>query len=510
MGWNLRTKNSLKNIFYNIVLNTITILVGLFAQSVFIRVLGSEYNGLKSLFTSIISMLSISEFGFGIAIIYNLYKPVAENDIEVIKSLVKYYQKIYQVIALIILVIGLILLPFISVFVGDISIDVPLHLIFILFLADSLVSYLMTYKRSIIQADQKGYFISQINIIYLLFVNIVQIIVLLLTKNFILYLVIRVLFRFLENISINRVANKKYPYLKDKNIKQIEEEVKRNIHQKVKGLLFHKIGDYIVSGTDSIIISMTLGLNQLGLYNNYYFITNYVTILFGQIFSSVTSSVGNLLVEAQSKKTLQIYKNMLFANAWIYCFCSICIFVLIEPFIKIWIGEQYVLSMDVLIAIVLNFYFQGLRKTDTTFKEAAGIFFEDRYISIVEAIANIVFSLLFVQIFGLAGVLIGTICSTMVLFLYGFPKYIFKKLFGKGYFTYFKIHTMNLLKTILIFSISVGLITFLPFTNVFLELVVKGFLCLIIPNVLYILFSYKSVELAFFKKMVQTLKRNKG
>ena len=143
---------------------------------------------------------------------------------------------------------------------------------------------------------------------------------------------------------------------------------------------------------------------------------------------------------------------MLFANAWIYCFCSICIFVLIEPFIKIWIGEQYVLSMDVLIAIVLNFYFQRLRKTDTTFKEAAGIFFEDRYISIVEAIANIVFSLLFVQIFGLAGVLIGTICSTMVLFLYGFHKYIFKKLFGKGYFTYFKIHTMNLLKTILIFS----------------------------------------------------------
>lgn len=455
-------------------------------------------------------MLSISELGFGIAIIYNLYKPVAENDIEKIKTLVKYYQKIYRIIALIILGIGLCLLPFIPLFVGDISIDVNLQLTFILFLSDSIVSYLMTYKRSIIQADQKEYFISKINIIYLLLVNIVQIIILLLTKNFILYLIIRVFFRLLENISINHVANKKYPYLKDKDIVPIEEELKKNIHQKVKGLLFHKIGDYVVSGTDSIIISMTLGLNQLGLYNNYYFITNYVNILFGQIFSSVTSSVGNLIVEDKSKKTLQIYKTMLFANSWIYCFCAICLFVLIEPFITIWIGEEYVLSKGVLLAIVLNFYVQGLRKTDTTFKEAAGIFFEDRYISIIEAVINIVFSLLFVKFFGLAGVLMGTICSTMVLFLYSFPKYIFKRLFGKRYIDYFKIHALNLLKTGIVFILSVTIMSFLPFSNVFLELFINAILCLLLPNFLYTLLSCKSPEFAFLKKMIKTLKRNKS
>ncbi len=455
-------------------------------------------------------MLSISELGFGIAIIYNLYKPVAENDIEKIKTLVKYYQKIYRIIALIILGIGLCLLPFIPLFVGDISIDVNLQLTFILFLSDSIVSYLMTYKRSIIQADQKEYFISKINIVYLLLVNIVQIIILFLTKNFILYLIIRVLFRLLENISINHVANKKYPYLKDKDIVPIEEELKKNIHQKVKGLLFHKIGDYVVSGTDSIIISMTLGLNQLGLYNNYYFITNYVNILFGQIFSSVTSSVGNLIVEDKSKKTLQIYKTMLFANSWIYCFCAICLFVLIEPFITIWIGGEYVLSKGVLLAIVLNFYVQGLRKTDTTFKEAAGIFFEDRYISIIEAVINIVFSLLFVKFFGLAGVLMGTICSTMVLFLYSFPKYIFKRLFGKRYIDYFKIHALNLLKTGIVFILSVTIMSFLPFSNVFLELFINAILCLLLPNFLYTLLSCKSSEFAFLKKMIKTLKRNKS
>ncbi len=505
----MRTTNSIKNIFYNILLNSMTILIGLVAQSIFIRTLGSEYNGLKSLFTSIISMLSISELGFGIAIIYNLYKPVASHDTEKIKTLVKYYQKIYRFIALVILIIGLCLLPFIPLFVGKISIDVHLQLVFLLFLSDAIVSYLMTYKRSIIQADQKEYLISKINILYLFLVNFVQIIILLLTKNFIYYLLIRVLFRFIENMTINHVANKKYPYLKEKNIEPLEEELKKNIHQKVKGLLFHKIGDYIVSGTDSIIISVTLGLGQLGLYNNYYFITNYVNILFGQIFSSVTSSVGNLIVEDKPKKTLQIYKTMLFANTWIYCFCSICIFVLIEPFITIWIGKEYLLSTGVLLALVINFYFQGLRKTDTTFKEAAGIFFEDRYISIVEAIINIVFSLLFVHFFGLAGVLMGTICSTMVLFLYSFPKYIFKSLFSKGYIDYFKIHVFNLLKAIFIFLISVTILSLIPYTNVFLKLLINAILCLFIPNFLYILLSHKSVEFSFLKKMVKELWKKK-
>lgn len=495
----MRTSNSIKNSIATVLLNFLTILLGLISQSIFIRTLGAEYNGVKSLFSNIFSMLAIAELGFGSAIVYHLYKPISEKNVPKIKSLVNFYKNVYRIVAIIIFILGLIILPFINSIVGETTIKDNLHLIYILFLFETVVSYLLTYKRSIVQSDQKNYIINYVNIIYLVIVNIIQILIILFTKNFILYLIVKIIFRILENITINVIVDKNYPYLKEKNIELIDDNTKREIYHSVNGLLFHKIGGFIVMGTDNILISIFLGIKQVGLYTNYYMITNYVNIMFGQIFGSFTASIGNLLIEQSKERSHQIYKNMLFLNSWIYCFCSISIYLLMEPFITLWLGNEFILPKFVLIMLSVNFYIQGMRKTNVSFKDAAGIFYEDRFVPIIESVVNIIASIVLVKYFGLSGIIMGTVLSSLVLYIYSFPKFMYKKIFNKSYFEFYKIHIYYLVITMFIALITIFIVNKISLSNVFLQFIVNGLVCLIIPNLMYYLISRKKEEFAYFK-----------
>jgi len=498
----MRISNSIKNSIATVCLNFLTILLGLIAQSIFIRILGAEYNGIKSLFSNIFSMLAIAELGFGSAIVYHLYKPISEKNIPKIKSLVNFYKNVYRIVAFIIFILGMIIIPFINGIVGETTITDNIHLIYILFLFETVASYLLTYKRSIVQSDQKNYIINYVNIFYLVIVNVIQIAILLISKNFIIYLIVKIILRILENLTINVIVNKKYPYLKEKDIEALDKNTKKEIYHSVNGLLFHKIGSFLVMGTDNILISILLGIKQVGLYTNYYMIINYVHIMFGQIFAAFTASIGNLLIEQGKERSHQIYKNMLFLNSWIYCFCAISIYLLMEPFISLWLGGEYILPKLVLITLAINFYVQGMRKTNVSFKDAAGIFYEDRFIPIIESIVNIIASVILVKYFGLAGIVIGTILSSLVLYIYSFPKFMYKKIFDKSYLEFYKIHMYYLLITLVTAIASVFIVSKISLSNVFLQLIVNGILCLIIPNLIYYLISRKKEEFAYFKYIV--------
>ena len=364
----MRTSNSIKNTIVSILMSIITILIGLITQKIFIEMLGTEYLGLNGLFTNILSMLAIAELGIGSAIIYSLYKPIAENNKEKIKSLIEFYKKSYRIIAMIVFIIGLAVMPFLKIIVGETEIRENITILYLLFLFDTVVSYLLTYKRSILYANQKTYIINIVHILYLILMNTLQIIMLITTKNYIIYLSIRIIFRILENVIITLIANKMYPYINDKDIEPIDLETKNSILQKVKGLIFHKVGSFVVLGSDNIIISTFLGVATVGLYSNYNTILQAVNNLFNQVFSSITASVGNLLVEKKNDESYQIYKKMLFINSWMYSFSAIAILGLMEPFINLWIGKQYLLNYGVLITLTVNFYVQGMRKTPNTFK----------------------------------------------------------------------------------------------------------------------------------------------
>lgn len=497
-----RTINSIKNSLTSTMVYIITIFMGFVSQGVFIRILGAEYNGIKGLFSNILSMLSIADLGFGSAIVYHLYKPMAEKNISQIKSLVKYYKNIYHAIAGIIFIMGIIVLPFIPNIVGKVSVPENISLLFFLYLLSTVFSYLLTYKRSVLYADQKNYVINSINSIFVILRSFIQIAIITLTRNFIAYLLSQIIFAVLENIIINIFINKNYKYITNLSDTQpMDSNLKKDIIIKVKGLLFHKIAGFIVMGTDNIIISMSknLGVVIVGMYANYNMVIGQIQSLFGNIINSLTASVGNLLIEEDKTKARLIFKSMLLLNSWIFCFATISIYCMIEPFIKIWLGEEYLLSELVLITLVINLYVQGMRKTTMTFKEAAGIFYEDRFIPLIEALINLGASLIFVQKFGLAGVFMGTIVSNIFLFLYSYPKYVYKLVLDGTYNEYFRLHITHGSITLIICVIVAYISKFLTIPNVWLQLILNGILCLIFPNILYLLFALKMPEFKFYK-----------
>lgn len=497
-----RTANSVKNGVVSILVSSITIVLGLIFQAVFVKTLGVEYLGIKGLMTNILSILALAELGFGSAIVYHLYKPLSDNDSDMVRGLTVYYKKIYRIVAAVVMLSGLVVLPFVPHIVGEVTITYSLYLIFMLYLLDSVCSYFLTYKRSILYADQKNYIISIISIICSVVLNVLQIVFLLLTKDFVVYLIIKIIFRIVENVAISTYVNKKYPYLKKLNgVEPLPKEVTDDIKLKVKGLLFHKVGGYVLSGTDNIVISMTkgLGIITVGLYSNYCMIITYVTNLFGNIFYSLTASVGNLLVEGDTEKSLRIYKSMTLLNAWIMGFCAISIFCLMEPVVTIWLGAEYVLPTTVLFVVTLNFYVQAMRKTTSTFKEAAGIFYEDKFVPIIEAILNIVFSVILAQMFGLAGVIIGTMLSTSIVYLYSYPVFVYKRVLKGTYFDYIKLLAGHALIFFIVWGITYAVVKFCTVDNTLLQILINGAICAIIPNVLFLLVYRKSKYFEYYK-----------
>ncbi len=498
----MRTKNSMKNTIASMLSNFIIIVIGLVAQAIFIKILNTEYLGLNGLFTNIISMLGIVELGVGSAIIYNLYKPIANNNKEEIKSLMKFYKKSYSIIGIIVLILGLIVIPFLPLIVKDITININIVLVYLLFLIDIVLSYFLSYKRSILYADQKNYIINIIHIGYTIFLNVFQLIVLFITKNYYLYLVVKIIMRVLENIMITIEANKNYKYLLENDVKPLDKKVEQDIFKKVKALFFHKIGAFVVMGTDNIIISKFLGLVTVGLYSNYYLIINAVNVLFGQALTALTPSVGNMLVNETKEKAYDVFKKVRFLNFWIATFSGVSLLVIMQSFISIWIGEKYLLSLIVLTVLVFNFYQKMMRNSYSTFKEAAGIYFEDRFVPLVESTINIVASVILVKLYGLAGVFMGTIISGLSLWCFSYPKYVYKKLFDRNYLSYTKETLGYIILFVLIASGTYYISTLINFNNLYLEFIGNVLICLIIPNIILLLLFYKTDNFKYYLKFL--------
>ena len=500
----MRTKQSLKNIIATVFCYIITLVIGFVSRSYFARLLGVEYLGINSLFQNVISVMSVVELGFGSAIIYNLYRPLSENNHTQVKSLVQYYKRIYSIIALLICALGLVITPFIPRIVGNITVNINLYIVFWLFVIGTASSYLLTYKRSVFYADQKNYTINIIHVIIYVISTFIQISVLIILSNYYLYLILNIFFNILENLLITFLANYKYKYLREKVKEPLSHEIKQDIIKKVKGLLFHQIGASIVMGTDNIIMSMTksLGVIMVGKYSNYIMIINNLNNFIGQIFTSVTASVGNLLLEENEENTYNVYKRILFLNAALCNFVCISVYVCIDPFIKLWLGNDYILPNIVIILIVLNFYIQGMKRTCGIFKNAGGIFYEDRFVPLVESIINLVVSIGLVYLWGVSGIILGTIISSMVHWLYDFPKYVYGIVLKKclkqyiwDYLPYFFIFIISIFITKIICN-------FIILNNIFILLLINIVLCIIIPNFIFLVIFHKTNEFIYWKNFI--------
>ncbi len=504
----MRKENSIKNIVASVTSNIITIGIGIIAQAIFIKILGNELLGINSLFNNIISMLSIVELGMGTAIIYNLYKPIAENETEKVKSLMNFYKKSYRVIALIVCFIGGLIIPFLKyiIDINTINANINIYIIYLLFLSDSVFSYFLSYKRSILYANQKNYIVNIIHIICITILNIIQIIILFFTKNFYLYLMIKVIMKIIENMIITFVANKLYSFLNEKDYAKLDKSVEKDIFTKIKALFFHKIGTFVILGTDNIIISKFLGIVVVGMYSNYYLIINSVQTVFNQIIQALTPSLGNLLVTESKEKQFITYKRIRFINFWITAFSSIAILIIMESFIKIWIGNNYILPRTVLYILVLNYYLNSSRATYIAFKDAAGIYYEDRFIPLFESLINIIVSILLVKKLGLVGVFLGTIVSGLVLWCYSYPKYVYKLILKRNYFDYAKENIGYLVLFIITAFITVMISNSIHVQSIAFQFFYNVIIALIVPNLIMLLFFIKDEKLVYFFDLFKEIK----
>lgn len=422
----MKTRRSVYNSITGMAYYFITVLMGFVNRKAVISILGIEYQGINGLFGNVLSMLSIAELGIGAAIVYNLYAPLENDDRESVKSLMAFYKKCYWIIGIAIAVIGVALIPVIPNIIKDYTLPYPLAKIYLWFLFDSALSYFFSYRRSLLIADQQNYVVNLFDAGYAFLVRVGQILVLYLTGNFILYLVCLLVFRLAGNLLIYLYAGKVYPYLSEKQVSPLTVSVFEDIKTKVKGALFHKVGGFVVLGTDNILISKFIGLAAAGIYSNYYLIINTLNLIVNMCISAATASIGHMLLSEDRKGSFEVFKEIRLLNFTVTCIFAAGIYCVATPLIAFVFGEEYILDKLTLTVLTINFGFQSMRTVFSVFKEAAGILYEDRFVPIIESVVNIVTSIMLLKRFGLAGVFMGTIISSLVLYIYTYPKFIYK------------------------------------------------------------------------------------
>ena len=500
-----RVKVGIQNIVVAFIGQFVGILSNFISRIIFVKIFTSEYLGLNGLFTNILSMLSLAELGFGTAITFSLYEPLAKKDKEQIKSIMSLFKKIYRIVGFAILFIGALLTPFLSSFIKEIPDIDNIELIYILFVINTAFSYFYSYKRTLIIADQNRYIATIYRYTCYVMMNILQIIVILITKNYILYLLTQILFTVIENILSSKKANKMYPYLKDKKISPITNDVKKDIVKNTKAMMMNKIGSIVVSSTDSIIISKFLGLVATGIYSNYSLITQALKIITDQIYNSLAASIGNLCASKNEEYQYNIFKRMNFMTFWIFYFSSICLMTLLSTFITLWLGADYLFSELTTLMIVTVFYITGMRRPVVTYREAKGIFYKDRYKSVLEAISNLVISIILVQKYGVVGVFLGTIISSLIFCVWIEALVLFKDGFNINPIYYFKEYLKYTLFTILVGLIVYYICYFIKVDNLIILLLVKLFICITIPNIIFYIVFRKNDEFKYFKNLLKDI-----
>lgn len=499
----MRTQNSLKNMYIGIATQIIITILGFVSRKVLFDSLGDAYLGVNGVLSNVLSMLSLVEGGIGVSIVYNLYKPLAEDDKEKIIALVQLYKKLYFILSVLVFLLSLLIYPFLGILMKDKDSISNLTLVYFIFVIRNVISYFNAHKWSLINADQKGYVLAKINLIFDVVTNITKIIILVLTKNYILFLVIDLIIFIIQNIYNGSIVNKRYSYINTKTKYKVDSKIKENLITNTKALFLHNVGGFCIFSTDNLLVSSFVGLKVAGKYSNYTMIMRQLSALVNPILSSINASVGNLVATENKEKTYEVFNVTYFINFWIFSWCSIFLYNLLEPFIEWWMAKEMLLDKFTFMVILINFYISGLRTSIEMFKGKAGIFKEDKYVPIIESIINLVSSVILFKYIGLAGIFIGTTISTICCPLWNQPRLVYKKLFEKPLFEYFKRYFMYILVTIITGVITTIICNYFILENTFKHMIFKGIICLIIPNIFIVIFFYKNKEFKYIKLLVK-------
>lgn len=489
-----RTKNGIRNMIWGILNKMINTIVPFAIRTVFIYFLGSEYLGLNSLFTSILTVLNLAELGFSNAIVFNMYKPIADNDTNTICALMNYYKKVYHLIGIIVSLTGIIVIPFLPRLIeGEIPEDINLTLLYILYLFNTAVSYfLFAYKNCILTAYQREDIISRINIVLKTIMYFGQFFVLVVLKNYYAYLACLILNTIFTNIITAYYSNKYYPQYRCNG--NIERGKIKEIRKNIEGLMVGKLCLVSRNAFDNIFLSFFLGLNTVTIYGNYYYIMNAISGILTIIMSSIGAGIGNSIATETREKNHKDYLKFIFMYSWISGWCSICLFCLYQPFMKIWMGEKMLFPLLDVILLCLYFYSLTMGDVRSQYSAAAGLFWQNRIYVLVEAVVNILLNFFLGKYFGVHGIILATWIS--IFFInFGWGSLIIYKYYFIGFKArkYYFAQLKYLMVTILTAAVTFGICSIIEL-KALPTFFCRMAICIVIPNFVYVLVYRKESE----------------
>lgn len=438
----MRSKKALLSFLFSSISQVINIVLSIFVRRLFIEVLGTELLGLNSLYASIVSFLSISELGIGQSIAVCLYKPLAENDFDIVGSYLQFLKKVYYIIGLVIFIVGCIVAPSIHFFTDLEKTANFQAYTFILYTLATAVTYFFSYKKILLTADQKNYIVAASQSLYHIALFLGQIAVIKYTKNYYGYLCVLAIVNLLENIFVSVICNRIYPGLFS-NKRKLDEEKKRDLIIKVKGMMSYKLSNYLIQSADNIIISSIIGTVSVALYSNYHLISNLLFSVFSNISSSSTAGMGNILYTDKSNIKFAFSKLLIIQDI-VFSITTACFICLSDVFVDLIFGKGLRLSFFTVVLLGYIYDLKGYSYALESIRSSAGLYERDKYLNLFAALINIVVSVVMGVYYGIPGVLVGTIISYVLKELVFVPRIVFREIIDGLGFWYYKNYFMHI------------------------------------------------------------------
>jgi len=499
-----RTKNALQNIAVGLILRLYQTVVPFLMRTAMIHFMGVQYLGLNSLFSSVLHVLNMAELGVGAAMVFSMYKPIAEDDEKTICALMRLYRKYYRLIGLFIGIIGLCLLPAIPKLIkSDIPPELDIYILYLLNLGATVLTYwLFAYKNCLLQAHQRTDLSSVVVIATSTVQYLLQLAVMIWLKNYYVYVMILLLTTIMNNVLTAIVVTRRFPQYKPVGTLPKSEVTK--INQKIRDLFTAKLGSVVLNSSDTLVISAFLGLVSLAIYQNYYFIMGAVFAVVEILVSSIRAGLGNSFVVETKEKNYNDLQKFSFMFAWIIGVCSCCFLGLYQPFMEIWVGKELMLGFTEVVCFAVYFYEYSLYRLLNVYKDAAGLWHEDRFRPLITAMANLLLNLWWIQIWGIPGVILSTALSQIFI---GYPwllRNLFTLFFNRKDLRHYCRQLFSYAAAAVLVGAAVSLICHqLPFAP-WPRFMVCLFICLITPNaVFFLLFRRKLL----FRQSVQFVDR---
>ena len=501
-----RVKSATRNIAFGYVGQIATALMSFILRTVFIMHLNEDLLGINSTYGNILSLLNMAELGIGTALNFSLYGPVARGEKEKIKSYMQLYRKAYFIIACVVAAVGLLLTPFLQYFKlrsPENTTVRELTIYYLIFLFNTVSSYFVAYKYSLINAEQKNYIQTNIITITKVIVVFLQIIVVIVTKNFLLYLLTDAVVQLIQKVFVSKFLDKMYPFLKEKNVEKLSKEESDEVWKKTKALVFHKVGDVARLQTDALIISTFVEVAMAGVVDNYNMVISTVSNFVNIIFNSVISSFGNLIATESREKQFSMFKVYRFFASWIYGFSCVGFMVLLTPLIRIWLGDHWILTSAAVYCILIDYYFKGDRIVLSNYKTAAGVFEPDKYLALIQGAVNLVISIVLVQTpLGITGIYIGTIVSGLIA-NFTKPVIIYRECFDMKAGSYF-VDTMKYLASLVFVLVVSQLISIKVLANLnILTFIFMAIIITVLFNGVYFILYGRSEEFKYLTGKVR-------